>query len=563
MLFNSYVFLFLFLPIALAGWYLLNHFHLYRTACAFLAGMSLWFYGYFNPRYLFVLLGSIAMNYGLSAVIAWREKQYAAAACADGAQNTSDSAKSPRSGPVLHDAKHSLPAAERRFFLVLGVGANLAVFFYFKYQDFFIENINAVFGTSWNLRHILLPLGISFFTFQQLSFIVDRAKGEARHYPFLDYLTFVTFFPQLIAGPIVLYDEMMPQFADLPNRKWDPERFARGLILFILGLSKKVLLADTLAVIANYGFDKTFYLDTLTTLLVALSYTFELYFDFSGYCDMAIGLGLLFGIELPVNFDSPFRCATIRDFWAHWHITLQRFFRRYVYIPLGGSRKGKARLVFNVLFVFTLSGFWHGAAWTYIAWGLMHGLLVVFEDLGIFAVKPAAASGTSAAGEIAASAAAAGTKEQKKKHRYLLPGAPFISVPRPVGNFFTMFLFMLSMIFFRSQDMHYALGMFGTLLKPRFPGYLMLTAEVLQPSELFLVRKLIEKTAPGLVRPYSLILWLALLILSTGICARKKNAPEIARTTPLSKKLAVLLAILFVWCVLSLSRVSTFLYFNF
>jgi alginate O-acetyltransferase complex protein AlgI len=320
MLFNSYVFIFIFLPLALGGWYLLNHFRLRRVSCAFLTAMSLWFYAWFNIKYLFLILFSIAMNYAVSWLISLWDRRYAA-------------------------DPGAFPMWQRRCFLVLGTGADLALFFWFKYLDFFISNVNALFRTDWPLHHILLPLGISFFTFQQLSFVIDRALGRAKHYPFLDYATFVTFFPQLIAGPIVLYDEMMPQFADERKRKFDPDSFARGTVLFVTGLGKKVLLADTLAIPANYGFSMTWYMDTLSTVLVLLSYTMELYFDFSGYCDMALGIGKMFNIDLPVNFNSPYLSCSIREFWQRWHITLGRFFTKYVYRPLGGSRRGTARTV--------------------------------------------------------------------------------------------------------------------------------------------------------------------------------------------------------------------------
>lgn len=349
MLFNSYIFIFIFLPLALLGWYSLNHFRKYRLASLFLAGMSLWFYAYFNISYLAIILCSIGANYLLSYVLT--------------------------------------RVQTKRLGLLAGILLNLGILFYFKYYDFFIENINLAFHTDFTLKHILLPLGISFFTFQQLSFIIDRALGRCEHYDFINYLTFVTFFPQLIAGPIVLYKELIPQFEDPSKRSFDSTSFTRGVYLFVLGLSKKVLLADTFGLMANYGFAQTFSLDSISTIFVILSYTFELYFDFSGYSDMAIGLGRMFHIELPLNFDSPYRACSVKEFWQRWHITLSRFFITYVYIPLGGSRKGKARMLLNTFVVFLLSGLWHGAAWTYVAWGAMQGLLVVWDNLGIVGIQ--------------------------------------------------------------------------------------------------------------------------------------------------------------------------------
>ena len=357
MLFNSYIFIFIFLPAVLLGWYGLNRCRQYKLANLFLAGMSLWFYGYFNVYYLAIILSSICLNYILSFLL------------------TLVPADSPRSRPLY------------RIGLWTGVFLNLGILFYFKYYDFFIENINYAFHTDYTLKHILLPLGISFFTFQQLSFVIDRCLGKSEHYSFLNYITFVTFFPQLIAGPIVLYKEMIPQFEDISRRRFDFSSFSRGICLFVLGLSKKVLLADTFALVVNYGFAQTFSLDSVSTVAVILSYTFELYFDFSGYSDMATGLGKMFNIELPVNFNAPYRSCSMKEFWQRWHITLSRFFITYVYIPLGGSRKGRARMLLNTFLVFLLSGLWHGAAWTYVAWGAMQGLLVVWDNLGIIGIS--------------------------------------------------------------------------------------------------------------------------------------------------------------------------------
>ena len=541
MLFNSYIFLFLFLPLALAGWYGLNYIKRYNLALVFLCGMSFWFYAYFNPRYLLLLAASIAMNYGISFAIRCAE-------CRAASERTEISAESASSRAVKTGAAASsvpdpgqvpLSRGVRRFFLILGVSANLCVFFYFKYYDFFITNVNAVFGTDYALRHIVLPLGISFFTFQQLSFIIDRATGRAPHYPLLNYVTFVTFFPQLIAGPIVLYDEMMPQFMDLSKRRPDKERFRQGIYIFVLGLAKKCLLADSLSGIVAFGFEKVYYLEFWTAAFVMLSYTFQLYFDFSGYCDMAVGLGKMFGIDLPVNFDSPYKSCNFREIWRRWHITLGRFFTRYVYIPLGGNRRGTARTILNVLIVFALSGLWHGAAWTFVMWGIFQGVLTVFDNLGI--LVPA---------------------EEKERH-YLLKGAPFLTLPRPVMCALTFILWSLSLIFFRSDSMAAAAQMFRNLRHFWWPGYVLITAEQFAPTELYPVRKALELTAPGLVRPYSLVLWLTVLAVDFYIVFFRKNSMQMMKESSYSRRTAVLLAVLFVWSVTSLSGVSEFLYFNF
>ena len=503
MLFNSYIFIFLFLPVVLLGWYGCNHYHQYKLANLFLAGMSLWFYGYFNVSYLAVILISIGLNYTLSFLLT-----------------------------LIHeDTMHR--KALYRIGLFSGIGLNLGILFYFKYYDFFIENMNYVFHTDYTLKHILLPLGISFFTFQQLSFVIDRCLGKSKHYSLLNYVTFVTFFPQLIAGPIVLYKEMIPQFEDLSRRRFDASSFAHGIYLFVLGLAKKVLLADTFALVANYGFAQTFSLDSLSTVAVILAYTFELYFDFSGYSDMAIGLGRMFHIELPVNFNAPYRSCSIKEFWQRWHITLSRFFITYVYIPLGGSRKGRARMLLNTFLVFLLSGLWHGAAWTYVAWGAMQGLLVVWDNLGIIGISG---------------------REEKRPARFHIP--PWL------GWIFTFSLFNLSLFFFRSQSMAGAIQLFKNLFSGSYNGKIYEIAAQLDISELYVVKQMFDLAAPDFVRHLYLVFLLLLFALSFFLVFRPTAYERTARGELTSQR-CWLICILFVWCIVSLSQVSTFLYFNF
>lgn len=339
MLFNSYIFIFLFLPLSLAGYFLLHHIIRHRLANVFLIGMSLWFYGYFNPSYLWIICGSIVGNYFLSLWL----------------QRTSGSLK--------------------KSLLALGTTANVAVIFYFKYYNFFLENINALFGQSFILRSIVLPLGISFFTFQQISYLVDSYRGQTKGYRFDEYALFVSFFPQLIAGPIVLHNEIIPQFRNSSKWRLCLANLSRGLYIFSLGLFKKVILADTFGRAADFGFGTIVTLSSLEALLVSFSYTFQLYFDFSGYCDMALGIGSMFNIDLPQNFHSPYKATSIVDFWSRWHMSLTRFLRMYVYFPLGGNRKGKFRTYLNIMVVYLVSGIWHGANWTFILWGVLHGAL--------------------------------------------------------------------------------------------------------------------------------------------------------------------------------------------
>ena len=500
MLFNSYIFIFIFLPLTLLGWYMLNRYRLFKPAQVFLAGMSLWFYGYFNVYYLAIILSSTGLNYLLSWLLT----------------------------RVRSHAK-----IWNRIGLAAGVILNLGILFYFKYYDFFIENINYVFRTDFTLKHILLPLGISFFTFQQLSFIIDRCLGRCGHYSLVNYVTFVTFFPQLIAGPIVLYKEMIPQFEDTAKRSFNAASFSRGIYLFVLGLAKKVLLADTFALMANYGFAQTYSLDTVSTIVTVLAYTFELYFDFSGYSDMAIGLGRMFNIELPVNFNAPYRACSIKEFWQRWHITLSRFFVTYVYIPLGGSRKGRARMLINTFIIFLLSGLWHGAAWTYIAWGAMHGLLVVWDNLGIVGVSG---------------------HEGKRPARFHIPPWP--------GWIFTFALFNMSLFFFRSQSIPAAIQLFKNLFAGVYTGKIYDIAAQLDISELYVIKQALELTAPTLT-PYLYLTFMIGLFALAFFLIFRPDAYERTMRGTLTSGRCWIICILFVWCVVSLSQVSTFLYFNF
>lgn len=503
MLFNSYIFIFIFLPAALIGWYLLNRMKKYEAAKVFLAGMSLWFYGYFNVYYLLIIVFSILVNYILSFLITFSKTRLT-----------------------------------QRIGLITGILINLGILFYFKYYDFFIENINYIFRSDFNLKHILLPLGISFFTFQQLSFIIDRCLGKAKHYSFINYATFVTFFPQLIAGPIVLHKELVPQFEDLKKRSFNTTNFAKGISLFVLGLGKKVLLADVLALVTNFGFNQTYFLDSPSTLLVILAYTFQIYFDFSGYSDMAMGLGCMFNIVLPVNFSSPYKSCSVKELWQRWHMTLSRFFITYVYIPLGGSKKGRTRTIFNTLVIFALSGLWHGANWTYVAWGTMQGLLVVWDNLGIVGIKNPKA----------------GHAEEKAQARFY--------IPRWLGWFFTFSFFNLSLFFFRSENMTNAFQMFKNLFSFKNTGYIYKLAANMDIPEFYIFKQAITMFSPDMLRTVYVIFFILILAVSAFILTRK-NSLQIVEGTDYNSKFCWYITIVFIWCLISFSQVSTFIYFNF
>ena len=349
MLFNSYEFIFLFLPITFFIYFYLNKKRLSDASKAFLVFASLFFYAWWNISYLPLILVSMLVNYAVGRELA------------------------------KHSTKRRSYNAKK--LLIAGIVFNLGLLAYFKYMDFFIINLNRVLHSEIALWHLALPLAISFYTFQQIAYLVDSYRQETKEYDFLNYALFVTFFPQLIAGPIVHHAEMMPQFARLRNKVKNYYNIALGLFIFSMGLFKKVMIADTFAQWATQGFDVATELNMLEAWATSLSYTFQLYFDFSGYTDMAIGAALLFNIKLPTNFFSPYKATSIQDFWRRWHITLSRFLKDYIYIPLGGNRKGGARTYANLFTTFLLGGIWHGAGWTFVFWGMLHGIALVVHRL--------------------------------------------------------------------------------------------------------------------------------------------------------------------------------------
>jgi alginate O-acetyltransferase complex protein AlgI len=343
MLFNSYTFIFLFLPIALYGYVLASRLSA-RAGMMWLVIASLFFYGWWNPAYLWLLLGSVGVNYFFGRALS---------------NNPS------------------------KKLLTLGIGLNLSLIGYFKYAGFFANTYSTATGMSFEFSEILLPLGISFFTFQQIAYLVDTYQGRTVRHGWLEYILFVTFFPQLIAGPIVHQAEILPQFLN-KGRHIKARHLAVGATICVIGLFKKVVIADSLAYYATPMFDAAARGETITFLEAwggSLAYTFQLYFDFSGYSDMAIGLAGMFGIILPLNFNSPYKSTSIIDFWRRWHLTLSRFLRDYLYIPLGGNNHGNARRYTNLLVVMLLGGLWHGAGWTFIFWGGLHGFYLIINHL--------------------------------------------------------------------------------------------------------------------------------------------------------------------------------------
>lgn len=343
MLFNSLSFLFEFLPIVVGGGLLVQRFAA-GIVLHFLIVASLFFYGFWNPTYLGLIGASLAFNFAMSKAIRSRQSN---------------------------------------ILLALAIGVNLALLGYFKYFNFFVSG--AYWLTGWQITHrdILLPLAISFFTFEQISFLVDSRRGTIGSAPFVGYAFFSCFFPKLIAGPIVRYSELEAQ-GFLSGLRITAENFSPGLTLLVIGLAKKVLLADQAATYVNPVFDAAAIGNRVATFdawLGSLAYTVQIYFDFSGYSDMALGLALMFGLRLPINFDSPYKSLSIIEFWRRWHITLSRFLRDYLYIPLGGNRSGGARRYANLIVVMLLGGMWHGAGLTFICWGGLHGLYLVINHV--------------------------------------------------------------------------------------------------------------------------------------------------------------------------------------
>jgi alginate O-acetyltransferase complex protein AlgI len=334
MLFSSPEFIFAFLPVSLLLYFLLANRFNYFYAKSWLLVASLFFYAYWNPANVFIIIISCVANYAV--------------------------------GKRLLQTKNSR-------LLFVSIALNLLVLGYYKYTDFFIANLNLVAAENFPLLHIILPIGISFFTFQQIAFLVDSYQGKVPDFSFSDYCLFVAFFPQLIAGPIVHHAEMMPQFANPANRLFNWQNFTKGLFIFNMGLAKKLVIADSLSLIVVNGYQNAAVLGLKESWITSVFYSMQLYYDFSGYSDMAIGLGLLFNIQLPFNFNSPYKATSIQDFWRRWHITLSRFLRDYIYIPLGGNRGKELRTGSNLFATFLIGGFWHGAGWTFIVWGALHG----------------------------------------------------------------------------------------------------------------------------------------------------------------------------------------------
>jgi alginate O-acetyltransferase complex protein AlgI len=493
MLFSSYEFLLIFLPITIIGFYLLAARQKHRLAIAWLTLASLLFYGWWNPVYLPLIGSSIAFNYLVCGRLVAQ-------------------------GP-------------RRTFLVLGIAGNVVLLGYFKYANFFVMNVAAVSGVDWTIEKVVLPLAISFFTFQQIAYLIDSYQTRTRENDLLRYSLFVCFFPQLIAGPIVHHREMLPQIEQLGRTRFEPSTFALGLSVLIVGLAKKVLIADGISVYATPVFDTAATgagVAMSTAWIASFAYTFQLYFDFSGYSDMALGLGILFGVRLPLNFNSPLKSDSMIEFWRRWHMTLSRFLQDYLFLPfsMNEMRRGwTAQPVFSFVLTMSLGGLWHGANWTFVIWGVVQGVMLAINQTW----RTMRRSGGS-----------------RKASRLIT----IVSVA------FTFLCWSLSLIIFRSVDLDTALVMYKSMAGMYSPSSADLSAELWQVGPLLVCLSAIIWVAPNISQLF------AGHDISTGSPQQLKWLHPGLTWRP-NVLWAIILASIATISLLNMNSVNEFLYFQF
>lgn len=486
MLFDSKVFILLFLPLVLIGYYACSMLKRDKAGMIWIIAMSLLFYGYFKPIYLPIILGSVISNYFVSCGLHRLNKNH-----------------------------------HRKVLLVIGLILNIGLLFVFKYYNFFVESLNQFTGSSIPLLNVIMPLGISFFTFQQISYLVDGYHREMPIYNFIEYAAYVLFFPQLVAGPIVLHKELIPQFRDKEKKFFSQEKFAKGIYAFALGLGKKVLVADTLGLLVDAGYSQISLLNSVDAFIVVLAYTLQIYFDFSGYCDMARGIGYMFNIELPNNFNSPYKALSISDFWKRWHMTLTRFLTKYIYIPLGGNRKGKLREYINILLVFGLSGLWHGAEWSYIVWGILHGIAMLIDR--IF------------------------EKYLKVLPKFIRWGLTFCFVS-------------LSWVYFRADSISQANQLIGKIFSMNFTGVSEEIYSIIISLEEMLILQFI---AGEWLNHLAILILVIILVIAVLACVFMKNTQEKMECFRPTVKKSLVTIFLLCYATISLTGASIFLYFNF
>ncbi len=505
MLFNSYEFILVFLPLAVAGYFLLNKFGK-AISKIWLIVVSFVFYAWMNPKFALMLLASMAVNY---TIVKLMQR-------AEGGQVKEDDLKkdgAEKRGVGKIDSS--------KIYLTLALVFNVGSLLYFKYAGFFLSNLNAILATDFNLTNILLPLGISFITFEQISFVVDCYRNKDLNSCFLNYAYFISFFPKILSGPILLYEDFCRQIEKEEVFLAKVDNLGKGLYGFARGLAKKVLIADVLAKVVTAGFTDVAGLGTFGTLVLILAYSLQLYFDFSGYSDMAVGVARMFNIELSINFDSPYKAGSVTEFWKRWHMSLTAFLTKYIYIPLGGNRRDFARTCINILIVYFISGFWHGANWTFIIWGLMHGILMVFE-------------------------------------RILLKKCNW---KKGIG-FAATFLFVnIAWLLFASDN----ISVFGNVLAQLLnwdggAGLNKLAGVFAGNMEILLLYKFGLRVITDHFYAFPLLVFLAVVL---GFTFFGKNTRDKLEQFSYSRKQMLLTVFLLFWSIVSLSNVSQFLYVNF
>ena len=495
MLFNSLEFILFFLPFTLVVFYGLSRFRLINAAMVFLLAASLFFYGFWNIAYLPLLVLSIVVNYALGKTI------------------------------------DQLPARSRKGFWLMWLGIALDLLFlgYYKYAGFTVSSLNGLFQTSLPVPDIVLPLAISFYSFTQIAYLVDAYRGEAHPYTPTTYALFIAFFPQLIAGPILRHDQLIPELERKRIFVFSHRSFTIGIVIFILGLAKKVLIADHLSPWVGDIFSNSGDVSFVEAWFGAIAYTLQLYFDFSGYSDMAVGLGRMFNVHIPINFNSPYKADSIADFWRRWHITLSNFLRDYLYIPLGGNRKGQLRQYLNLFLTMLLGGLWHGAGWTFVLWGGLHGLYLVIHRVW---------------------------------HRLN------IAIARPIAQGITFISVLISWVLFRAVTLTDAQNLLGTMgglqgillpgrLKPLF-SWLEPIGITFGPPEILGTWK--HLPGDGALEFLGNFAVLA-IVLFVALCL--PNTQAIAQNFRPTWKWGAPLGLLAAWSILSVSQVSEFLYFQF
>lgn len=492
MVLPSYSFIFIFLPITLILYWIANMRNLYIAGKIVLLTSSLVFYALLSPgvKGLFALIVSATVSYIIAKF-----------------------ALSPNRSLML-----------RKVFMAIGVILNIAFLIYCRYLSYFEQLSARAGGPSFSVEAIIVPVGISYFTFSQIAYIVDSYHDPELSYSFPDYLLFISFFPKISVGPIALTTELIPQFNDPSRKQINYDNMAKGFYRFTLGLSKKLLLADNLGKFVDIGYANIPNLGTSNSILVILSYTLQIYFDFSGYCDLASGICQMLNLDLCENFDGPYRSLSITEFWKRWHISLTRFFRNYLYIPMGGNRKGKVRTYLNNLFIFLVSGLWHGAATHFVLWGAIHGVGIIISKL----ISPIS-----------------------------------MKIPKIIRWILTFAFVNLAWVFFRADDTTVALNMLRQLFTG---GFIPLNSELIAaciPTECQLLQWIILKVAPGFTYYSGCIIWIALVIIAIYFSAYSKTTRQRCDSFRASGIKVAVTVILFTWSVLSLSEVAEFIYVNF